>query len=322
MAFYRTDSSIVGLEYNEEKIGEFLLNQDGEITRNAQDASLVIEDGQATEFVADLLGQNLELKKSARLIRLAFLAKKLDNVVLAIHETAPQITLSETNDLGIIELISQGVSDFSGSTWSRIHNIEVGASKYRGIIIKQGEEFSFNQYLGPVTAREGYLPELVIKAGGTVPEYGGGLCQVSSTAFRAAFFGGMPITQRKNHSYAVSYYRFINDEMPASEGLDATIYPGVVDMKFKNDTQGAILIWTRIEGNRLYFDFYGTLDDRKIVVDGPYTYDRRQSGALKARVSRTVIKGSEETEQVFHSTYVSPNLYPRTYEYAEDDQEV
>jgi vancomycin resistance protein YoaR len=79
------------------------------------------------------------------------------------------------------------------------------------------------------------LPELVIKKEGTVPEFGGGLCQVSSTAFRAAMNGGLPITQRRNHAYAVQYY--------APQGTDATIYPGVVDLKFINDTPGDILIW-------------------------------------------------------------------------------
>jgi vancomycin resistance protein YoaR len=76
----------------------------------------------------------------------------------------------------------------------------------QGVIIKPGEEFSFNHYLGPVKAEQGFLPELVIKRTGTVPELGGGLCQVSSTTFRAAMNAGLPITQRKNHAYAVQYY--------------------------------------------------------------------------------------------------------------------
>ncbi|TSA46411.1 hypothetical protein D4R52_00550, partial [bacterium] len=227
----------------------------------------------------------------------------------------PQVRLTDLNNLGIQELLATGKSDFTGSTASRITNIRVGAARYRGLIIKPGEIFSFNKFLGPIDAEHGFKPELVIKPEGTVPEFGGGLCQVSSTAFRAAFFGGLPILERRNHSYAVKYYEWISDDQPRAVGLDATIYPGAVDMKFQNDTPGAILIWTRVEGNRLYFDFYGTPDHRVVTVDGPHPYDLRSSGAVKSKVSRTVTQNGEKKEETFQSNYVSPLLFPKTYEY-------
>lgn len=213
-------------------------------------------------------------------------------------------------------MLARGQSDFSGSSASRIQNIKVGSSQYRGVIIKPDEEFSFNSYLGLIDAAHGYKPELVIKPEGTVPEFGGGLCQVSSTAFRAAFFSGLPITQRRNHSYAVRYYDWISDDLPRSPGLDATIYPGAQDMKFINDTPGAILVWTEIAGTKLYFDFYGTADGREIIVDGPHPYDRTPDGAVKSKVARKVIMPSgQNLEVTFNSRYVSPNLFPKIYEY-------
>ena len=243
-----------------------------------------------------------------------------NELTVAIHTSEPAIRLGSLNNLGINELISTGQSDFSGSTASRIQNIKVGSSQFNGVIIKPGEEFSFNTSLGSITTAKGYLPELVIKSGGTTKELGGGLGQVSSTAFRAAFFSGLPITARRNHSYAVRYYEWISDDLPQSVGLDATIYPGAQDMKFINDTPGAILIWTRMEGTRLYFDFYGTRDDRQTAVDGPHTYDRMESGAVKAKVTRTVTKtGEKPIEAIFLSNYVSPNLYPRVFEIPKPD---
>lgn len=294
-------------------VGDYVLGLAGEINQNARNAELKIENGRASSFIAHQYGQLLNRARTLNDLAAA-LTTGQNNVSLPVLQEVPQTTLGELNNLGINELIGEGESDFSGSSASRIHNIRVGASRYNGLIIQPDTEFSFNQYLGPVTGEAGFLPELVIKAEGTIPEYGGGLCQVSTTAFRAALFSGQDITQRKNHSYAVKYYKWINDDFPPIEGLDATIYPGVVDMKFINNTKGAILIWTRIEGNKLYFDFYGTPDDRQVVIEGPRTYDRKASGALKATVTQKVVLNGITHEQEFLSNYVSPNIFPRTYE--------
>jgi hypothetical protein len=147
------------------------------------------------------------------------------------------------------------------------------------------------------------LPELVIRRDkGTVPELGGGLCQVSSTTFRAAMQAGLPITQRRNHSYAVQYY--------APQGTDATIYPGVIDLKFTNDTPGSILVWPYFkDDNTLIFDFYGTKDSREVILDKPYSYDRKPDGSMKASWTRTVKKGGKENKETFRSVYLPPALF-------------
>ncbi len=300
---------------NEAALGQYLLKVAKAENRPARDAVLEIEGNRATRFVPDKSGQALDLADGRRLVIRA-LNRGEAEVVLPIVLDSPKIKLSETNRLGINELVARGQSDFSGSPQNRVHNIRVGASRFTGVIVKPGEEFSFNKYLGVVDGAHGFLPELVIKPEGTVPEFGGGLCQVSTTAFRAAFFGGLPITARRNHSYAVKYYEWITDDLPKSVGLDATIYPGAQDLKFLNDAPAPILIATRIDGRRLYFDFYGTKVDRRIEVDGPYAYDRKSSGAVKATVTRKVFKGSELAEErTFSSTYVSPLLYPKIYEF-------
>lgn len=307
-------AKLESLRINEQLLGDTLLALLEEINQPAQDASLIIVNGRATEFSPDQDGQILDLAKTRLLIKTA-LQEGQEIVTLPIQEQSPSTTLSNLNNLGIQKLVARGESDFTGSSRSRVHNIEVGASRYRGLIIKPRDEFSFNTYLGPVDAKAGFLPELVIKPEGTVPEFGGGLCQVSSTAFRAAFFGGLPITARRNHSYAVKYYEWISEDRPSAVGLDATIYPGSQDFKFVNDTPGAILVWTRIEGTRLYFDFYGTPDAREVTVDGPHPYDKRSDGSVKSTVSRSVIKNGQSEEVTFNSRYVSPNLYPKIYEY-------
>lgn len=292
------------------EIGKFLTSLAQEINRPAQDAVLSIEDDRAMDFKPDMKGQALDMASAQKLIIASLLAGQSE-IDLPVVVEEPKVKLGDLNNLGIKELVVTGKSDFTGSSAARMVNIRAGSSQYNGVIIKQGEEFSFNKYLGPVDAKHGFLPELVIKTingqPGSVPEFGGGLCQVSTTAFRAAFFAGLPITARRNHSFAVRYYEWIDDDLPRSVGLDATIYSGVQDLKFINDTPSAILVWTRMEGKRLYFDFYGTKDDREVLVDGPYTYDKKGNGAVKATVTRTVKKsGAEPAILTLDSKYVPP----------------
>ncbi|MFA5273610.1 MAG: VanW family protein, partial [Candidatus Peribacter sp.] len=162
------------------------------------------------------------------------------------------------------EVVSVGESDFSGSPKARRHNIVVGLSKFNGTLIPQGAIFSFNETLGPVNGATGYLKELVIMGDKTLPDYGGGLCQVGTTFYRGVWEYGFPILARRNHSFAVHYY--------SPQGTDATIYPPYTDIKFRNDSPGALLLQTFVENDHAFFVFYGTRDDRSSEVIGPYTW--------------------------------------------------
>lgn len=208
-------------------------------------------------------GRKVEVEATVELITAA-LATNATDIWLPIEETQPQITVNDPELIakGIKEVVTVGESDFSGSPNNRRHNIAVGLAKFNGHLIAQGENFSFNAVLGKVDGSTGYLRELVIKGDRTVPDYGGGLCQVSSTAYRGIWEYGFPITQRRNHSYAVGYY--------APQGSDATVYPGSIDMKFLNDGPSALLMQTYQENSHAYFIYYGTKDARTSAVFGPY----------------------------------------------------
>ncbi len=267
-----------------------------QINQPAQDAHLVLDGKIAKEFNPGQKGQGVDVFELRKL-----LANNQTEFTLPVITSEPANKLSETNNLGINELVAVGESDFTGSPANRIHNVTVGANKFNGLLIDQGEEFSFNKYLGEVDDKHGFLPELVIKKTGVVPEFGGGLCQVSSTAFRGAMNAGLPITERRNHSFAVQYY--------APQGTDATIYPGVVDLKFVNDTPGPLLVRTKVEGRKLYFEYYGTKDNRAVAFDGPVQYDKKLDGSMKATWTRRVTMNGETKEQTFRSTYQPPALF-------------
>jgi vancomycin resistance protein YoaR len=289
--------------YNVAAIYSYLRTLRPGIDTDAQDSILELNnEGRVSNFNPGLTGKTLDIPSSINSIVEA-ISEGQNETTLSISETQPNKALADTNNLGVKELIAVGTSNFAGSPSNRIHNIKVGVQKETGILIAPGEEYSFNKFLGEVDGEHGFLPELVIKKTGTVPEFGGGLCQVSSTVFRAAMNAGLPITERRNHSYAVQYY--------APQGTDATIYPGVVDLKFKNNTSGYLLIWPTFPSkNELQFSIYGTKDSRQIAVGTPYQYDRKSNGAMKATWTRTVTMPDGETwNDEFKSVYQPPALF-------------
>jgi len=248
-------------------------------------------------------GYTLDIDKSkTQLVKQ--LKEKSSNIALITKLIEPEVTTNKLSNLGITTLLATGESNFFGSSPSRIRNIEISSEIYNGLLLKPGEIFSFNDLLGEVDAEAGYEPELVIKGEKLIPEYGGGICQVSTTMFRAAIYAGLPIIERSNHSLPVRYYD--------PQGFDATIYPGVVDLRFKNDTSGHILIQSKLSESNIVFEIYGSPNDRKIELSGPNKYDIKSDGSLKAVLKRTVIMlDGEKREDSFYSSYKSPLLFEK-----------
>ncbi len=223
----------------------------------------------------------------------AFNSRDMSNLLLTI-ETDPVDKVENFNDMGIKEIIGSGHSNYAGSSVNRRHNIKVGSDKLHGLIIKPGEEFSLVAALGETNKEAGYLPELVIKGNKTIAEYGGGLCQVATTLFRTALATGLPITERRNHSYRVSYYE------PA--GTDATIYTPRPDLKFLNDTENNILIQARFEGtNDMYFDFWGTSDGRISTTTYPVIYNIVRPGPTQIIETTELAPGQRKCTESAHS---------------------
>ncbi len=255
-------------------------------------------DNKVSVFSQSVQGKRFNIAKSATSIINALWKNSL-SAQLIVDTMEPEVTLEKVNNLGIKTLLTRGESDFHGSSNARIHNIKTGASKFNGALIKPGEEFSFNNILGDVDEKTGYQPELVIKNGQPIPEYGGGLCQLSTTVFRAAILAGLPITERRPHSFPVKYYN--------PQGFDATIYPGVSDLKFTNNTGGHVLLQTRIEGPKLFVELYGSNDGRRVTINGPHQYDQKTNGAMKAYFVRTIsdANGNKKNDR-FDSNYQPP----------------
>jgi vancomycin resistance protein YoaR len=220
---------------------------------------------------------------------------------LALNLTNPAITDSVTgSEIGITELVHAETSFFYGSSASRVQNITAAARRFHGLLIAPGETFSMANALGDISLDNGYAEALIIYGNQTIQGVGGGVCQVSTTLFRAAFFAGYPINERHAHAYRVSYYEKVagNKRDNNLAGLDATVYVPVVDFKFTNDTPYWLLMETYVNPSysSLIWKFYSTKDGRSMTWET--TGPRNIVEAPKPRYIENPELSKDEVKQI------------------------
>lgn len=260
-----------GEEYLADQIEKLAKEITDKVGREPQNPTFVFESGSVKEFAPAKDG--IAVKKDVlkdmiigNLRTLEVSEEKVASIDIPVKTTSPELKTEDVNNLGIKELIGRGSSTFMGSISSRIHNIGVSSSRFNGVLVAPGEVFSFNNILGDVSVYTGYKQAYIIKDGKTVLGDGGGVCQVSTTLFRAILDVGLPIIERRAHAYRVGYY-----EQGSPPGFDATIYSPITDLKFKNDTAGHLLIQTKFNPKTysLIFEIYGTDDGRVVKTTKP-----------------------------------------------------
>lgn len=258
--------------YDEPKLSGLLSKMAERIDVPPEEGLFRFSEGRVTAFHLPKNGQALDIASTNGVIRSAFSLLKRDQlpssfiVELPVNPVEPKVSAEEIDKLGVKELISRGTSRFYGSIANRIHNIQLAAGRLNGILVAPDEEFSFNKALGDVSKFTGYKEAYIIKDGRTILGDGGGVCQVSTTLFRALLNAGLPVTERHPHSYRVGYYE--QDSLP---GLDASVYAPSWDLKFRNDTGHFILIQSSVnpQAATLTFELYGTSDDRTTTISKP-----------------------------------------------------
>ncbi len=240
------------------------------LSRYPQNAGFIFNDETRQLDLARsaVIGREMDVDNS-----IAAIQEKIKNgehtIPLAINYTNPAaIDTTTGEELGITELVHSETSYFYGSSASRVQNIETAASKFHGVLVAPGETFSMANALGDITLDNGYAEALIIIGGQTIAGVGGGVCQVSTTLFRAAFFAGMPIVERHAHAYRVYYYEKVagNRLDTSLAGLDATVYVPIVDFKFVNDTPYYLLMETYVNrsNSSITWKFYSTSDGRRV----------------------------------------------------------
>lgn len=257
--------------------------------KESQNAIFGFDGEKVTDFAPEVVGVKINEEELKNLVK-EWLFSESDQVevVVPIELYQPQITVGMINDLGIKELIGRGTSEFAHSIPSRVFNVNLAGSRVNGVLVPPGEEFSFNGSVGEISRATGYQSAYVISGGRTVLGDGGGVCQVSTTVFRAALSSGLPITARKAHAYRVGYY-----EQDSGPGIDATVYSPSVDLKFLNDTGHYILIQTKVDTKNLKMEvnFYGTKDGRVSFVSEPKVWGQTPPPATMYVDDPTLAKG-------------------------------
>ena len=197
-------------------------------------------------------------------------SSKTISLAIPVMTKQPTIRTEDVNNLGIKELLGKGESTFHHSASTRNLNIKQGAAIVNRILVAPNEEFSFIKNLGEVSLDTGFQKAYIIRQGKTELDVGGGVCQVSTTLFRAMLNAGLPITARQNHAYRVSYYE--EDSRP---GFDATVFIPNPDLKFINDTGHYLLIQNIYDelSKRLTFEIYGTSDGRQASISNYHQWD-------------------------------------------------
>ena len=231
------------------------------------------EAGEIELLEPPVIGRNLDINSSTAYIdeRMVSGAHEIE---LQFETINPPVTGDMSGEeLGITELVHEYTSYFHGSGPARVQNIRISSSRFHGLLVAPGETFSMAANLGNISLDSGYAEAPIIFGGQTIQGVGGGVCQVSTTLFRAAFFGGFPIVERHAHSYRVSYYeqRSNGTRNPNLAGLDAAVYVPVVDFKFTNDTDHWLLMETYATNTSLTWRFYSTGDGRRVewTTTGP-----------------------------------------------------
>lgn len=289
---------------NERLISQYVTTLAAQINVTARQPVLRFENGKVTEFIPPASGHALEENATVRMIVDALNAR-ITGPVRAVALALPVKTTVASPDsamstVGITELVGAATTSLVGSPRNRISNIINGVKFLTGIIIRPGEEFSTVGALGTIDNTTGYLPELVIKGTVTAPEFGGGLCQVSTTLFRAVLNAGLPVTARSNHAYRVSYYEKDGNGAFIGPGLDATIYQPEPDFRFRNDTSNPVLIYGYVRGTQVTFELYGTRDGRTARIDGPHILSETPSGDPIMTETDTLPQGVTKQTETAH----------------------
>lgn len=192
-----------------------------------------------------------------------------------------------------IQKLGTATTYYKGSSSERINNIARAASRFNGITIKAGATFSFNANVGDVSEEAGFTDGYAIVNGKLEKVVGGGLCQVSTTMYRAVFNAGLPIVERYGHTYVVYYYENIL-------GFDATVFLPEVDFRWRNDLKNDVWMYTDTDtkAGRVTFTLWGYGDGRTAQMEGPTVSNRVEPGKPVWQYDKTMKRGA--IEQLVH----------------------
>ncbi|MEK9171183.1 MAG: VanW family protein [Patescibacteria group bacterium] len=262
------------INYDSVLLEEFIVSAATKINEPVVEPKFKLLNGKVTEFVEGSSGKRVdESLLKARILTAMFGGEEYRTVEIPVSILEPSIQTGEmtADNLGIKTLLGRGASTYKGSIPGRKYNVALTATKIDGTLISPGAVFSFNDTVGDISRETGFQEAYVIMEGRTVLGDGGGVCQDSTTLFRAVLSAGLPVIERRAHAYRVGYY-----EQNSPPGFDATVYSPTTDFKFINDTPAYILIQAKADNQAtaLIVELWGTSDGRVATTTKPIITDQ------------------------------------------------
>jgi vancomycin resistance protein YoaR len=224
------------------------------VGRKPVDATFRVLAGNAIGIVRSKPGLALDTLATSHAILVAASSVPDRHALVVVRTQQPARTTEKARAMGIVGEVSSYSTTYGG-TPGRLHNVALVAKLIDDKLIAPGATFSFNKATGERTAAKGFEVAPVIINGEVTTGLGGGVCQVSTTTFNAAFDAGLPITERTNHALFISHYPL---------GRDATVNYPDVDLKFGNDTGHWLLVRTFVSTGALTVTIYGTPQNRRV----------------------------------------------------------
>jgi vancomycin resistance protein YoaR len=235
---------------------DWLVRLGKRVQKPAQDATFAV-DGTHAHVVPAQPGISLDAVGTAQAVLRAALERLPSRRIaqLPVQKAPAKVSTEAARAMHIHALVA-GYTTVFGGVPNRIHNVELVSHVVNGTLIAPGATFSFNKTTGDRNAAKGFLVAPVIVNGELTTGLGGGVCQVSTTVFNAAFEAGLDITERTNHALYISHY---------PQGRDATVNYPDVDLQFVNDTANWLLLRTFVSSSSLTVSLFGTPTDRKVT---------------------------------------------------------
>jgi len=277
-----------GLELDKAAMQRSLKTLSGYLDNPAQNARYERQ-GSKLVRVKEEPGLIIDQTAAMRLLSQAVLDPSVKTLSLPGKVAQPTITVAALPDPNTLTLITTGVSTYYHSSPERRTNVANAAAKIDGAVVPAGGTFSFLNTLGSISEDNGFVGGLIISGGRTVDGLGGGVCQVSTTTFRALYQSGMPVVERNQHSYRVGYYE-------PQVGFEAAVYDPGVDLKMKNDTGGPVLIRTvnNDAKSTLEVQIWGVPQSRRVSVSGATILSSTPHPAAKFIINPNLPRGASK----------------------------
>jgi len=277
-------------EFNLQKFEDFQNRISSRINRSPGDAYL-----EGNRLIESRIGVKLDLEKFRE--EIAESLKSLDEkkyvLNIPVITVEPKITTQNIlTELAINGELGRYSTSLENKEENTIYNIRLASEVINGILVKPQEIFSFNKYVGPAEKADGYKEGTIIANGVFVNGYGGGICQVSSTLYNAVLLANLPIVERYNHSVYGEATKYV------PLGQDAAIFYGFKDLKFKNNSDHVIVIFSKVFRDTIQVSIFGGNEDKveveiiskdKKVID--YQIIREKDSKLEAGQERVVQEG-------------------------------